>query len=129
VDGTDTSTSKHGDGQLCYHRHVDGDVVPLTNTLRLHIVGKLAYLIKNLSIGEFLGRADIITLANKGNTVTIAIDDVAIEAIVTDICFSTNKPFDVYRAVIKVEIVAGEVGRIPFLVPVELVGEITPESL
>jgi hypothetical protein len=86
-------------------------------------------LIKNLPIGEFLGRADIITLANKGNTVTIAGKDVAIKAIVTDICFSTNKPFDVYRAIIKVEIVSEEVSRIPFLVPVELVGEITPESL
>jgi hypothetical protein len=80
-------------------------------------------------IGEFLGRADIVTFTDEGDAVTVAGEDVTIEAIVSDIGLSTHEPFDVNITVIEVEVVAVEVGGVPFLVPVELVGKIAPESL
>mmetsp|Transcript_74069 Transcript_74069/g.197453 ORF Transcript_74069/g.197453 Transcript_74069/m.197453 type:complete len:265 (+) Transcript_74069:1676-2470(+) len=126
VHSTNTGACQHGDGELENHGKVDGHNVALLNTKRLQNISELADLILKLLVGHIL-LLSIIALPNVSNLVAKASLHMPVNAVVRHVGFATQEPLDLDGALSKIKV--DVVNLVPRSLPVEILGNGTPESL
>jgi hypothetical protein len=100
VDGTNSRTSEHRHRQLGDHGKVDTDAVAFFHAQSFEGVGDLAYLILHLSVGDGSRIARFPFKNDRGLVCSVA-KGVAIDAVMTCVQLSVDKPLNVGTVVIQ----------------------------
>src|SRR5216683_41142 len=113
VDDAKARTGKHGDGQLWNHRHVDGDAIAGFQSGKIAQHGRnFVYALVKLLVGDDDGRF-VLRLGDEDQSGLVLIfGEMAVDAVVTGVEFSSDKPFPEGR-------MAGVERLAPGLVPME----------
>ena len=115
----DASARQHRYGSFGNHRHVDGDLVTLGNAFGLKDVGEFGDFAEHLGVGNGAGVTRLTFPNNRGFIATTLLD-LVVKRVVSGVGFAAHEPL--YEGLIPV----GQ--GVPFLKPVQLVGDTTPES-
>mmetsp|Transcript_23087 Transcript_23087/g.46757 ORF Transcript_23087/g.46757 Transcript_23087/m.46757 type:complete len:277 (-) Transcript_23087:199-1029(-) len=126
VDGADAGAGEHGNGQLHHHRKVDRHSVALLDAHASQSVAELRHLLQHLGVGEGLLLA-VVALPDEHHVVALPVVDVLVKSVVREVCLGAQEPLDRHRPLGKIEI--DLVHRVPFFLPVQVLGHVRPEAI
>ncbi len=122
VNGADTGTGQHGNGQLQYHGKVNGNTVAFLHAQPPQHIGELAHLAVKLLISHYLGIADV-AFPDERRLVLAPGTDMTVNAVIAHVQFAADEPL--VLPFVKI----GFHHPVPLLKPVELLRHFTPEPL
>ncbi|TNC93694.1 MAG: Acetyl-CoA synthetase [Stygiobacter sp.] len=117
-----TGAGQHGDHRFRDHGHVDENAITLAHAQTAQQAGELGHLILQLGIGDGTNGVGDRAVIDDGGLSAATIFDVAIDGVVAGVDLATGEPAIERLARIIQNLVPG-------LVPVNILGGISPESL